>query len=116
MVNKVYSFLGLAAKAGKLLSGENACERAVKSDKANLVITAGDASDNTKKKFCNICKYRAVEIRIFGKKELLGKYIGKNERSVVAVLGKEFAKHLIEIIDSLNLINGGEQIEKSKSI
>ena len=49
--NKVLSLIGLATKAGKTASGEFLTEREVKSGKAALVIVAGDASKNTKKKF-----------------------------------------------------------------
>ena len=38
------SLAGLAAKAGKVVSGEFATEKAVKTGKAYLVITAQDAS------------------------------------------------------------------------
>ena len=58
MVERIYSFLGLATKAGKLISGEETCERALKLGKVFLVIVSDDASDNTKKKFNDMCKYR----------------------------------------------------------
>ena len=45
------SLVGLAAKAGKVVSGEFATEKAVKTQKAFLVIIAQDASENTRKKF-----------------------------------------------------------------
>ena len=51
---RILSMLGLAAKAGNLVSGEFSVEKAVKEHKAFLVIVAGDASDNTKKNFRNI--------------------------------------------------------------
>ena len=50
-IRKELSLLGLAAKAGKVVSGEFATENAVKSGKAFLVLTAEDASNNTRKKF-----------------------------------------------------------------
>ncbi len=68
MLNNIYSFLGLAMKAGKLLSGESSCERAIRSRIVYLVIVADDASQNTKKKFTDMCSYRGVEIKFFGKK------------------------------------------------
>ena len=55
--SKVLSMLGLAAKAGKVASGEFSTEKEVKSGNACLVIVAEDASDNTKKMFRNMCKY-----------------------------------------------------------
>ena len=39
--DRVLSMLGIAAKAGKIASGEFSAETAVKSGKAYLVITAG---------------------------------------------------------------------------
>jgi ribosomal protein L7Ae-like RNA K-turn-binding protein len=114
--NKIYSFLGLAAKAGKVISGEEACERTIKAGKAKLVIVADDASDRTKRKFDNICKYNVVELKLFGEKKFLGKFIGKEARSVIAILGEEFAKHLREMIESINIEFGGEQIGKSQNL
>ncbi len=99
MTNRIYSFMGLATKAGKLLSGEEACDKAVKSGKAKLVIVAGDASENTKKKFIDMCKYRGIDIRVFGEKDSIGRYTGKDVRSVVAILDWGFAGRLMEMID-----------------
>ena len=59
MNDKVISLLGLAERAGKIASGEFAAEKAVKTGKARLIIVAEDASDNTKKKFSDMCKLLA---------------------------------------------------------
>ena len=53
--NKILSLIGLATKAGRTVSGEFSTEKEVKSGRAALVIVADDASDNTKKKFKNMC-------------------------------------------------------------
>lgn len=107
MVERIYSFLGLATKAGKLLSGDETCERALKSGKVYLVIVSEDAADNTKKKFTDMCNYRSVEIRRFGEKELLGRFTGKKIRSVIAIAERGFAGHLKEMIDSCGIEHGG---------
>lgn len=44
------SFLGLANRARKLISGEELVVREVRKQKAKLVLLASDASENTKKK------------------------------------------------------------------
>ena len=67
--NKVLSLIGLATKAGKTASGEFSTEKAVKSNKASLVIVADEASDNTKKMFRNMCTYYKVPVYFFGSKE-----------------------------------------------
>lgn len=109
MQNNIYSFLGLATKAGKLKSGEDVCERVIKAGKAELVIVARDASQNTRKKFTDMCSYRGIEIRFFGDKEPLGRYVGKDIRSVVAIEDKGFAKRLAEMIDKESEF-GGEHV------
>ena len=113
MTNKIYSFIGLATKAGKLISGDETCEKAIRPGKVFLLIISGEASENTKQKFSQMCEYRGVEMRIFGEKELLGRYAGKEYRSVVAILEQGFAKRLIEMIDVKDLENGGGFIGKS---
>ncbi len=107
MNERIYSFLGLATKAGKLISGEETTERALKSGKVYLVIVAEDASDNTKKKFRDMCSYREIEIQYFGKKELLGKFTGKKIRSVVAIIDRGFAGNLTEMIVNRGIELGG---------
>ena len=74
--NKAYGMIGMAMKAGKVASGEFATEKAVKSGKAALVIVSETASENTKKKFRNMCDYYKVPICFFGEKEELGKSRG----------------------------------------
>lgn len=90
--NKTYGMIGMAMKAGKLVSGEFATEKAVKSGKAALVIVSGAASENTKKKFRNMCDYYKVPIYFFGEKEDLGHAIGKEFRASLAVLDTGLAK------------------------
>ena len=90
--NKILSLLGLAMKAGKIKSGEFAVEKAVKTGLAYLVIVSESASDNTKKKFGNMCLYYEVPIYYYGSKEELGGCIGKEFRASLAVMDEKFAK------------------------
>ena len=62
--NRVLSLIGLATKAGKTVSGEFSTEKSVKTGKGLLVIVAEDASENTKKKFRNMCSfYEVIQIK-----------------------------------------------------
>ena len=90
--NKAYGMIGMAMKAGKVVSGEFATEKAVKAGKAALVIVSETASENTKKKFRNMCDYYEVPIRFLGQKEELGHAIGKEFRASLAVLDAGLAK------------------------
>lgn len=89
--DKVLSLVGLATKAGKTVSGEFMTEREVKSGRAALVILAEDSSENTRKKFCNMCEYYEVPIYIYGDKDTLGHAMGKEFRASLAILDEGFA-------------------------
>lgn len=97
--NKILSYIGLATKAGKIVSGEFSTEKAVKEKKARLVIVAGDASDNTKKMFTNMCAYHKVPIYFMEDKEALGHAMGKQFRASLAVNDQGFANAIIKILD-----------------
>lgn len=88
--------IGMATKAGKTLSGEFSTEKALKSGIAKVVIVAEDASDNTKKKFRNMCEYRKVPLYIYGDKTSLGQATGHDLRASLAVVDSGLAKSIIK--------------------
>lgn len=90
--DRVLSMLGIAAKAGKIVSGEFATENAVKSANAYLVVIAMDASANTAKKFRDMTSFYEVPIIAYGTKETLGGCIGKDYRSSLAVTDEKLAE------------------------
>ena len=94
--NKILSLAGLAAKAGRIASGEFSVEKAVKTGSGHLVIVAEDASANSKKKFSDMCSYYQVPVIFMQTKEELGKAIGKEFRASVAVLDAGFAKAMLK--------------------
>ena len=94
--DRILSMLGLAAKAGRVVSGEFSTEKAVKSQKAFLVIVSKEASENTKKMFRKMCSFYQVPMYLYAPKEALGNAIGKQFRASVAVLDEGFAKSLEE--------------------
>ncbi len=94
--NKMMSLIGLATRAGKTASGEFSTEKAVKCGQAQLVVIAGDASENTKKKFSNMCTYYQVPFLIAADKETLGHCMGKEYRASLAVSDKNFADAILK--------------------
>lgn len=83
--NRVLSMIGLAQKAGKTASGEFSTEKSVKTGCAALVIVSTESSDNTKKKFRNMCEYYKVPFYLYGTKAELGAAIGKEFRASLAI-------------------------------
>jgi len=90
-LNKTLSMIGLCQKAGKISSGEFSVETAIKAGHAHLVIIADNASDNTKKKFTNMCNYRQIPYKIDFDKDELGHAIGKQFRATICVTDEQFA-------------------------
>lgn len=99
MNDKILSLLGLAARGRNLVSGEFSTEKAVKEGKAALVIVGGDASDNTRKMFTNMCSFYKTPIYFYGSKEKLGKAIGKEMRASVAVTDPGIAANIIKHLE-----------------
>lgn len=96
IMDNALRMVGIAAKAGRIDSGEFMTENAVKSGRAALVIIAGDASGNTKKKFNNMCEFYEVPIREYSTKEELGRAIGKEFRASIAVTDEGLAQAIMK--------------------
>ena len=97
--NKIYSLLGLATKAGLVMSGEFMTENAIKDGSAALVIVGTDASANTTKKFRDMCTFYEVPCYSYGTKEELGHAIGKEMRASLAVIDDGFARSLVKLLE-----------------
>lgn len=98
--SKALSLIGLATKAGKTASGEFCTEKEIKSGRASLVIIAKDASENTKKKFRNMCSFYKVPVCFYKDKDTLGHAMGKEFRASLAVLDEGFAKGIRKHLDT----------------
>lgn len=90
--DKVLSMLGIAAKAGGVASGEFSTEKAVKEWQAWLSsLSASDASENTQKHFRDMTTFYEVPMYVYGEKETLGHFIGKEFRASLAVTNEGLA-------------------------
>jgi len=94
MTPKAAQLLGLAMRAGKVLSGEEMVLQAVRSGKARLVLLASDASENTAKKVKDKCSYYGVSCITTGDRYQLGHAIGKVGRVTVAVTDGKLAESI----------------------
>lgn len=98
---KALALLGLARRAGKVKSGEFSVEKDVKSGRAFLVVLAFDASDNTKKKFTDMCAYYKVPVVVSkAGKEELGRLLGTELRTSVSVEDEGFAKAILKSLEA----------------
>ncbi|PWW06439.1 ribosomal protein L7Ae-like RNA K-turn-binding protein [Paenibacillus cellulosilyticus] len=99
-MSKALSHLGMAMRAGKLVTGDDTVLKSIRQGKAHLVIVAGDASDNTKKKYRDKCGYYNVKLAEAFDRVELGKAIGKEARVLVAVTDAGFARMIVGQLSS----------------
>lgn len=92
------SGLGLAMRAGKLVTGDELVLKSIRSREAKLVIVAGDASANTQKKFRDKCGTYNIPLIIGFDREALGRSVGKPERVVLAITDPGFTEMIRKAI------------------
>ena len=98
MVDKALNMISIAMKAGALVSGEFACEQAIKDGSGCLCVVATDASANTKKSFSNSCDFYKVKYVEYGTKESLGHAIGKEYRASIVVCDENLSLSILDKI------------------
>lgn len=86
-----YGLLGMALRAGKIISGDAAVEASLKKGKGKLLIIAEDAPGSLKK-FQKWAEDLNLPLLLAGEKIELGKALGQSPRAVVLVMDEGFAK------------------------
>ena len=95
-MERIYSFLGLARRAGKITSGESQIEAMLKKGKGHLLILAEDAP-GIHKKYTQWAQDLKLPVLIAGTKRDLGISIGLSPRSTILVMDEGFAKAILKI-------------------
>ncbi|WEG72756.1 YlxQ-related RNA-binding protein [Vagococcus intermedius] len=94
---KVLNLLGMATRAGKLVSGEELTIADIRSQKAKIVFVATDASPNTIKKIQDKSAYYNVKcVNEFTQLEL-SQAVGRS-RMILGVCDQGFAKKFQELL------------------
>ena len=96
-MNRALGMLGLSARAGKIQSGEQACELAVRRGQAYLVLLDGAASQGTRKAFTDACAHHSIPIRQTDA-DALGAAIGKPGRRVAVITDGKLAQKLADML------------------
>lgn len=106
VVNKLRGMISLAAKAGKIQSGDTAVCIAVQKKQAAMLLAEKDASANTLDKMGKLATAYALPLIYV---EELGACIGKPGRTMVALCDAGFAKAIRKIYDESE--HGGVEVE-----
>ncbi len=95
--DKALRLLGLATRAGKVITGIELCEKAVKSKKAKLVIITKETAKSTIDMFKGV----GIPVVCVESKEKLGSFTGKEIRSVAVVTDENFAAAIVKESEEL---------------
>ncbi|MFD1735857.1 YlxQ family RNA-binding protein [Bacillus salitolerans] len=93
------SLLGLAARARKIVSGEELVVKGIQRKTVKLVLLSKDASGNTEKKITDKCSYYRIPLRLVENRDELGQAIGKDARVVIGVMDEGFANKLNTLLE-----------------
>lgn len=107
MSQPMYQLLGLACRAGKIISGDMAVKDTVMRGKAKLMLIAGDSAERTIKGFKQLALEHKISIVECSTKAELGGAIGKTPRSVAVIISDDFAVGVLKAAE-----NGGVPIVK----
>jgi len=98
-MESILNLLGLANRAGKLISGEETVIKKIQKREAILVLIAKDASLQTQKMFKDKCDFYKVTFRMFASKDIIGNAIGKSPRSACAIIDRGFGNKILSMIE-----------------
>jgi predicted RNA-binding protein YlxR (DUF448 family) len=109
MEERIASYLSLANKAGRVVSGSDMVMQVLrKAGKEMIILFSKDISDDIRQKVIALAKKNGVEYFSLLDKERVGALIGKSLRSVVAVEGHGFVTALKQEFERYrNFVGGG---------
>ncbi len=95
--NRIRTALGFAMRAGKCISGDFVCEKAVKSGSALAVAVDEGASDATRRRYADMCERADIPCVFIAE---LGRAIGKDNRMIAAVTEAGFARMIKQAMEA----------------
>ena len=95
--NQVVNFLGLCMRAGRIVSGQEACVDLARSGEAALVLMDSSASENTRKRITDACHSHNAALYELSE-GALGHAIGKKGRMVVALKADGMSQKLLSLL------------------
>ncbi len=98
-MDRIYGILGIASKAGKIISGFDSIKDNIMKKLVNLIIVANDTSEKTKKEIKFICDEYEIPLVTFGTIEGNSHSIGKINRAIIGICDEGLAKKFLELIN-----------------
>ncbi len=108
MVDSINSLLGIAYRAGKIVSGYEHSRKTVQRHKGKLILLAVDASVQTKNFFYSQSKRYNIPLYEISLKDDLGKALGKPSRAIIVCTDAGFANAIVVKLTQ------GDMVEQKK--
>ena len=99
-MDKILNLISIAAKAGKVKTGEFLTTKTLQEGYAWLVIIAADTSEKSTKRLEGISENYGCKSIIYGTKEELGHYTGKEFKSVICITDEGLADAILKKLDN----------------
>ena len=112
---RILQFIGLATRAGKMVSGFEATVDSVSKGEVKILLISEDISRNTLSKLLDNIAASAYEPEAyrFGTAEELGNCTGKRPRAIVAITDEGFANKLRVMLEEYNDNSNDETEDKN---
>lgn len=94
----VLSVVGLAYRAKKVTIGFDPISQQARMGTVSLIVLAADCSEGTAKSYKNKCQYYQIPCIRYGTRETIGKSVGKQNISAVAICDDGFATLVLKKI------------------
>ena len=100
---RAFGMIGLAARAGKVVSGSDSVIGAIRSNNVKLLIITRDISRNSLDRILkNMTGENEITCYSFSTSDELGDALGKPNRTVAAITDKSFAEGISAILENIN--------------
>jgi ribosomal protein L7Ae-like RNA K-turn-binding protein len=101
---KIESYLGLARRAGKIVSGYQTCLHTISRGSIRLIIAASDISEKTRDRFEGLCSRYGADFEVYGTVDELSEMTGFTGRGIYGITDRNFAEVMIKEIQNEKLI------------
>ncbi len=99
-MDRILNLISIATKAGKVKTGEFLTTKTLQEGYGELVVIATDTSEKSTKRLMGISENYGCRCVIYGTKEELGRFCGKEAKSVICITDKGFKDAVLKKIDN----------------
>lgn len=99
-MDKILNLISIATKAGKVKTGEFLTTKTLQEGMGYLVIIATDTSEKSTYRLRGISENYECKSIVYGTKAELGRFTGKDSKSVICITDEGFAGAILKKLDN----------------